>query len=56
MAERLKQEPGVEVEIVDGKWGELTVLVDHRVVAKKWLLFKPSVDKVLAAVREQRKG
>jgi hypothetical protein len=36
---------------VDGKRGELTVLVDGRVVAKKWLLFKPPVEKVLAAVR-----
>ena len=34
-----------------GDRGELSVLVDDRVVAKKWLLFKPSVEKVLAAVR-----
>jgi hypothetical protein len=51
MADKLKQEPGVEVELVDGKYGELTVLVDGQAVAKKWLFFKPSVDKVLAAVR-----
>jgi hypothetical protein len=32
--------------------GELTVLVDGRVVARKWLLmFKPKIEKVLAAVR-----
>jgi hypothetical protein len=37
--------------LVDGNRGELTVLVDGRVVARKWLLFKPSVKKVLAAVR-----
>jgi hypothetical protein len=36
---------------VNGKRGELTVLVDGRVVARKWLWFKPSVEKVLAAVR-----
>ena len=48
----MKQEPGVQVELVDGQRGELTVLVDGRVVAKKGLLFKPSVEKVLAAVRE----
>ena len=47
----MRNEPDVEVELVDGGRGELTVLVDGRVVAKKWLLFKPSVAKVLAAVR-----
>ena len=48
----MKQEPGVEVELVDGKRGELTVLVDGEVAAKKGLLFKPSVEKVLQAVRQ----
>ncbi len=48
----MRQEPGVEVSLVDGDRGELTVLVDDQVVAKKGLLFKPSVEKVLAAVRE----
>jgi len=38
----LKQEPGVEVTLVDGDRGELTVLVDG----------KPSVEKVLEAVRQ----
>ncbi len=38
--------------MVDGNRGELTVLVDGRVVAKRGLLFKPSVAKVLKAVRE----
>jgi len=52
LAAALKREPGVEVELVDGNRGELTVLVDGRTVARKWLLFKPSVEKVLAAVRE----
>jgi hypothetical protein len=47
----VRKEPGVEVELVDGHRGELSVSVDGRVVAKKWLLFKPSVEKVLAAVR-----
>ncbi|HEV3345012.1 MAG TPA: hypothetical protein VG125_31840 [Pirellulales bacterium] len=36
---------------MDANRGELTVLVDGREVAKKWLLFKPSVEKVVAAVR-----
>ena len=51
MAEALRKEPGVEVEVVDGGRGELSVLVDGRSVARKWLLFKPSVDKVVQAVR-----
>ena len=42
----------MEVELADGKRGELTVLVDGRAVARKWLLFKPSVEKMRAAVRE----
>jgi hypothetical protein len=49
----LRKEPGVEVEVVDGKRGELTVQVDGRTVAKKALFyFKPSVEKVLNAVRQ----
>jgi hypothetical protein len=52
LAAALKQEPGVEVTLVDGSRGELTVLADGREVAKKGLLFKPSVEKVLTAVRE----
>lgn len=40
------------MQVADGKWGELAVLVDGRVVAKKWLFFKPSVPKVLKVVRE----
>jgi hypothetical protein len=52
VADALRKEPGVEVELVDGNRGEFTVLVDGRVVAKKGLISKPSVDKVLKAVRE----
>jgi hypothetical protein len=52
LAAALKGEPGVEVELVDGTRGELTVLVDGQAVAKKGLFLKPSVQKVLAAVRE----
>ena len=48
----MKQEPGVEVTLVDGNRGELTVLVNGREVAKKGILFKPSVEKVLVVVRE----
>jgi hypothetical protein len=52
VADALRKEPGVEVELVNGKRGELTVLVDGRVVARKLLVFKPSVEKILKAVRE----
>lgn len=52
MADALRKEPGVEVELIDGKPGEFTILVDGRVVAQKGLLFKPSVEKVVRAVRE----
>ncbi len=49
----MRQEPGVgEVELVDGRYGEFTVLVDGNVVAKKRFFMLPSVDKVLAKVRE----
>jgi hypothetical protein len=48
----LRREPGVEVEVMDGKHGEFTVLVDGRVVAKKGLIFKPSLGTVLKAVRQ----
>jgi hypothetical protein len=51
LAVALRKEPGVEVEVVDGSWGELSVWVDGHRVAKKWLLFNPSAEKVLAAVR-----
>jgi hypothetical protein len=52
LADALRQEPGVEVSLVEGNRGELTVLVNGQQVAKKGLLFKPSVEKVLTAVRE----
>jgi hypothetical protein len=52
LAAALRQEPGLEVELVDGSRGELTVLVDGREVARKGLFFKPSVQKVLDAVRQ----
>ena len=51
MAELLKAEPGVDVSLVDGKRGELTVLVNDRVVAKKGWFTMPSPEKVQAAVR-----
>lgn len=52
MADALRKEPGLEVELVDGNRGEFTVLVDGRVVAKKGWISKPSVEEVVKAVRE----
>jgi hypothetical protein len=55
VADALRQEPGIEVEVVNGNRGELSVQVDGKTVAKKrFLFFKPSVEKVLKAVREAR--
>ena len=51
MADALRNELEVQVERVDGKRGEFKVLVDGRPVAKKGLIFKPSVEKVVKAVR-----
>ena len=48
----MRREPGVEVELVDGRRGELTVMADGKEVAKKGLFFPPSARKVLAAVRQ----
>jgi hypothetical protein len=47
----LKREPDTEVEVVDGNRGELTVLADGRVVARKEETL-PTVDEVLAAVQK----
>jgi hypothetical protein len=52
VADALRQETGVEVELVDGNPGEFTVLVDGRVVAEKGLISMPSGETVLNAVRE----
>ena len=53
MADALRQEPGVEVQLVDGKQGEFTVTVDGELVARKRLMiFKPSVEKVVRLVRQ----
>ncbi len=57
MADALRKEPGVEVEVVNGKGGELTVQVNGKTVARKFLFFfKPSVEKVVQAVREAPDG
>jgi len=47
----LKREPGVEVQVVDGARGELTVVVDGQTVARKDADM-PDTAAVLDAVRE----
>jgi hypothetical protein len=47
----LKKEPDVEVTVVNGDRGELTVSVDGQVVARKGDSL-PGTDEVLAAVRK----
>jgi hypothetical protein len=52
LAAALQQEPGVEVEQVNGDRGELTVSVDGQQVAQKKGDSLPTVDEVRAAVRQ----
>jgi hypothetical protein len=47
----LKREPGLEVQVVDGDRGELTVLVDGEAVATKGDTM-PEFAEVVEAVRE----
>ena len=51
MASLLRSELGQEVKLEDGAKHEFAVLVDGKVVAKKWFLFSPSDKKVIAAVK-----
>jgi hypothetical protein len=51
LATALKNEPGVEVQVVNGGRGEFTVSVDGKVVAQKGESL-PTADEVLAAVRK----
>jgi len=53
VAEALKAEPGVEVSLVDGKRGELTVLADDHVVAKKGWFSMPDPQKVREKVKAE---
>jgi len=46
----LKKEPGVEVQVVDGGRGELTVLVDGKAVAQKGDSM-PDIAQVLGALQ-----
>jgi hypothetical protein len=47
----LRKEPDVEVTLIDGDRGELTVLVDGQVVARKGESM-PSAEQVLAAFKK----
>ena len=51
MAAALKNEPGLQVQLVDGAKGELTVLVDGKEVARKQGDNLPPVEEVVAAVK-----
>jgi hypothetical protein len=53
VAEALKAEPDVEVSLVDGKRGELTVSVGDHVVAKKGWFTMPDPEKVREAVKAE---
>ena len=53
MAAQLKQDLGIESELVIGKSGEFTVWVGDKLVAEKtWALGFPDPDDVVDAVRE----
>jgi hypothetical protein len=50
VADALRKEPGLKVDMEDGNRGEFTVLVDGRVVAGKQGDDFPPVEEVVAAV------
>jgi hypothetical protein len=51
LAAALRKEPGVEVQVVNGNRGELTVSVDGKVAAQKGESL-PTTEEVLSAVRK----
>jgi hypothetical protein len=52
VAEALKRELGVEADLVEGRWGEFTVWVSGRVVARRSWLRVPPEQEILSAVRQ----
>jgi hypothetical protein len=52
VADALRKEPGLQVEMVDGNRGEFSVLVGNRVVARNQDHDFPPVEKVVEAVRK----
>lgn len=53
MADALKKDSGVDVQLVNGGKGEFTVLVDGQQVAKKDESLPP-IEEVIAAVKNAR--
>ena len=56
MADELRKQPGVEVQVVDGNRGEFTVLVDGEEVARKAGDSLPRAEEAVAAVRAAAAG
>jgi hypothetical protein len=52
VAELLRKEPGVQVELIDGNRGEFTVSLDGHVIAQKQGESLPDPEKVVAAVKK----
>jgi hypothetical protein len=52
VADALRKEPGLDVQLIDGAKGEFTVQVDGRDVAHKGGESLPSADVVVNAVRQ----
>ena len=52
----MKQELGVEADLVPGKTGEFTVWVGGRMVAKKGFLFFPKDREIVQAVAKALKA
>jgi hydroxyethylthiazole kinase-like sugar kinase family protein len=52
VADALRKEPGLSVDLIDGNRGEFTVLVDGRTVAGKKGDSLPNVEDVVAAVKQ----
>ncbi len=54
---KAREELGVEVELVEGGYGELTVLVDDEAIVRagtlRWFGVLPSMGKVLKRLRER---
>jgi hypothetical protein len=55
VAATVQQEPGVQVEVIDGARGEFTVLVDGQTVPQQGDS-RPSAEEVLAVVRKTPAG
>lgn len=53
MADELRKEPDLDVQLIDGNHGEFTVSVDGHQVASKGLTL-PEVKEVVEAVRHER--